>query len=374
MPDKAIRKRIVSRSRRIVVKIGTSAICDERGRLDGRVIDSLAGQVAEIMRSGVSVTLVASGAIGAALGELDLSARPRTMPKLQAVAAIGQGQLIRAFHDAFARHDLTVAQVLVTRDAFEDRMRYLNVRNTLRELRDFGALAVINENDAVSVDAIRFGDNDIIAALVANMIDADVLIMLTVVDGVIENGHVLDVIENLDGRADELVTAQRSSLGSGGMATKLQAAGLVTRAGKVAVIANAGEKNVLCRLLAAERIGTVMMPAAREKKMSSRRRWIGQAARTEGKISVDDGAASALTRRGKSLLPSGVTGVSGGFGKGAAVSVVDAAGSEIARGLTNYSAAQIERIKGLKTSQIARVLGDKPYDAVIHRNNMTLVE
>lgn len=373
MPDKAIRKQIISRARRIVVKIGTSSICDDRGRLDKRAVNGLARQVAAIMQSGVSVTLVASGAIGAGLGELDLASRPKTMPKLQAVAAVGQGQLMRAFHDAMARHEVTVAQVLVTRDAFEDRLRYLNIRNTLRELRNFGALAIINENDAVSVDAIRFGDNDIISALVASMIDADVLIMLTVVDGVIENGEVLNVITDGDSRAAELVTKDRSKLGSGGMGAKLQAAAMAIRAGKVTVIANAGKKDVLCRLLAGERIGTVLIPAA-SRKMSSWRLWLSQAARTEGKISVDDGAAAALTERGKSLLPSGVTKVSGKFTKGAAVSIVDAAGSEIARGLTNYSAVQIKRIKGLKSSQIAAVLGDKPYDSIIHRNNMAIVE
>ena len=372
MPDKAIRQQIISQADRIVVKIGTSAICDDRGRLNSRTVDNLCNQIAAAMRSGVSVTLVASGAVGAGLGELNLQARPKTMPKLQAVAAVGQGQLMRVFHDALASHGLTAAQVLVTRDAFEDRSRYLNIRNTLREVRDFGALAVINENDAVSTEELLFGDNDVIAALVANMIDADLLIMLSVVDGVMAGTKMLDVIENVDERAKQLVTGQRSKLGSGGMGSKLQAAGMVTRAGKVAVIANAATENVLGQLLGGQRVGTVIVPSSR--KMSSRRRWIGQAARTEGHVVIDDGAAAALTKRGKSLLPSGVTSVTGRFGKGAAISVRDALGRELARGLANYSAAQIDQIKGLKTSQIARVLGDKPYDSVIHRNNMTMAE
>jgi glutamate 5-kinase len=289
---------------------------------------------------------------------------------LQAVAAVGQGQLMRAFHDTFARRGIKVAQVLLTRDAFEDRTRYLNIRNTLRALGECGALPIINENDAVAVDEIRFGDNDIISALVANMIGADVVVFLTNVDGVLEDGRVLDVIERVDEKAMLLAGAGRSKLGSGGMASKLYAASLVTRAGEVAVVANARRANVLTRLLAGERVGTVFVPA--DRKMSSRRRWIGQASKPVGKIFVDAGAAKALTQRGKSLLPSGVVAVAGSFEKGATVAVIDPAGKQIARGLTNYSADQIEQIKGLKTTQIAKVLGDKPYDEVIHRNNMTM--
>ncbi len=362
-------RKAVAEARRIVVKVGTNAITTKTGRLDRRVVSGLAGQIAAAMKSGVSVTLVTSGAIGSGLGELQLAERPKNMPMLQAVAAVGQGQLMRTFHDALARRGVKVAQVLVTRDDFEDRTRYLNIRNTLVALEEYGALPILNENDAVAVDEIRFGDNDIIAAHLTNLLAADLLVLLSNVDGVMAEGRVLDVIERVDDSARSLA-AGRSSRGSGGMASKLEAARMVTHAGEPAVIANSRQPRVLTRLLAGEHVGTVFVPA--RQKMSSRRRWIGQASRPGGRVAVDDGAARALTRHGRSLLPSGVTAVSGSFEKGATVAVVDSAGKEIARGLCNYSSVQLDKIKGLRTSQIVKTLGDKPYDEVIHRNNMTL--
>ena len=354
----------------MVVKVGTSAICDRAGRPDLKVIRALSRQIAAAMDAGVAVSLVTSGAIGAGMGELDLSERPKTLPILQAVAAVGQGQLMRTFHDVFARLGRKVAQVLVTREDFEDRTRYLNIRNTLTKLSELGVLAVINENDAVAVDEIRYGDNDVIASHLTNMLVADVLVLLTSVDGVLAGGRVLDVIERIDDDTMKLATGGRSRLGSGGMVGKLAAAAMVTKAGEAAVIANARTPNVLTKLLAGKAVGTVFVPAAR--KMRRRDRWIAQASRPAGTIVVDAGAARALGQRGKSLLPSGIAAVRGRFAKGAIVAVVDPDGETIARGLTNYSAEQIEKIKGLKTNQIAAALGDKPYDEVIHRNNMTV--
>jgi len=369
MPGAAVRQNVIANARRIVVKVGTNAICDRTGRPNRRDMANLARQIAQVMQSGVSVTLVASGAIGAGLGELDLAARPKTMPRLQAAAAVGQGQLMRTFHDVFARYGVRVGQVLVTRDDFEDRTRYLNIRNTLRALAEYGALPIINENDTVAVDEIRFGENDVLAAIVASMLGADLLVLLTVVDGVMRDGAVLEVIEQVDDEVMSLAGPGQSELGSGGMASKLQAAGIVTRAGEAAVIANARTPKVLTRLLAGEPLGTVFVPARR--KMSSRRRWIGLAARAAGTVTIDAGAARALSCQGKSLLPSGITAVSGEFPKGAMVAIVGPDEVEVARGLTNYSAEQIARIKGLKTNRIAAALGDKPYDEVVHRNNMT---
>jgi glutamate 5-kinase len=370
MSSDEVRQNVIAKAKRVVVKVGTSAISDDTGRLDEAAVDSLAGQIAGAMASGVSVTVVSSGAIAAGLSELGLAERPKTMPMLQACAAVGQVRLMRCFRDAFARRDVHVAQVLLTRDDFEDRSRYLNIRNTLTTLVECGALVIINENDAVAVEEIRYGDNDILAAHVANMLGADVLVMLSNVDGVMRDGTVLDVIRRLDERTMALAAGEQSRLGSGGMTTKLQAADMVTRAGEAAVIANSRTPDVLTRLLAGQRVGTVVVPAG--PKMARRRRWIGQAARAAGKIVVDEGAARALTEGGKSLLPSGIQGVSGKFEKGATVAVIDSEGRQIARGLTNYSAEQIEKIKGLKSSRIAGILGDKAYDEVIHRNNMTL--
>ncbi|MCY2929974.1 MAG: glutamate 5-kinase [Planctomycetota bacterium] len=370
MSKSSVRRDALGPVRRVVVKVGTNAVCTAGGPNPG-AIRKLAQQIAALRARGVKVALVASGAIGTGMGELGLAKRPRTMPKLQAVAAIGQGQLMRAFRDVFAEVKLPVAQLLLTRDDFEDRTRYLNIRNTLAALDELGALPIINENDTVAVEEIRFGENDVLAALVCNLIPAQLLVLLTSVDGVLGEAGVLDVVERVDAGVMSLVRNERSSMGSGGMGTKLAAAALVTRAGEAAVIANAAEPGVLERILAGETVGTLFVPARR--KMSSRRRWIGQASRTAGKVYVDAGAARALRQRGKSLLPSGVTAVAGSFAKGDTVAVIDPDGMEIARGLTNYAADQVEKIMGLKTEQIAQALGDKPYDEVIHRNNMTLV-
>jgi glutamate 5-kinase len=354
-----------------VVKVGTGAICDQTGRPDRKAIGKLAGQLAELRAGGVEVTLVASGAIGAGLGEMDISRRPRSVPQLQALAAIGQGQLMRTFHDIFARRGMVVAQVLVTRDAFEDRTRYLNIRNTLGALAEHHAMPIINENDTVAVDEIRFGENDILAAHVTNLLSAELLVLLTNVDGLLAGDKVVDTVEQVDIGTMKLVQTSRSAMGTGGMASKLAAAELVTRAGEAVVIANAKTHRILPRLLAGETLGTVFVPAKR--KLTSRQRWIGQTAKPAGSITVDPGAATALKKRGKSLLPSGIRCLSGKFTKGDTVAIVDETGREIARGLSNYSAEQLQKIKGLKTSQIAKTLGDKPYDAVVHRNNMTLL-
>ncbi len=357
-----------------MVKVGTNCICDSKGRPDRRAISRLVGDITAVMNRGIEVTLVASGSIGAGLGELDMSQRPKTVPGLQAVAAVGQGQLMRIFHDAFARRKVKVAQVLLTRDAFEDRTRYLNIRNTLSSLREFSALPIINENDTVAVDEIRFGENDILAAMVANMISADVLVLLTSVDGVLdENGDVVDCVKNIDNKTRGLVRTERTSLGTGGMKTKLDAAAMVTTAGEPVVIANARTPKILQKILDGKPLGTVFIPAAR--KLSSKQRWIGQAAKPVGKIVVDDGAAKALRKGGKSLLPSGIVGVIPAkkqFAQGDMVTITDSRGREIARGLTNYSSEHLEAIKGLRSNQIANALGgdEKPYDEAVHRNNM----
>ncbi|MBL7220464.1 MAG: glutamate 5-kinase, partial [Phycisphaerae bacterium] len=304
MPGTAVRQNVLANARRIVVKVGTNAICQPTGRPDRRAIAALAKQIARVMASGVTVTMVASGAIGAGVGELDLDDRPKTTPHLQAAAAVGQGQLMRTFHDIFARYGVRVAQVLVTRNDFEDHQRYLNIRNTLAALEEYGALAIINENDTVAIEELRYGENDVLAAIVTNMLAAELLVLLTVVDGVLSGADVVDVITRIDDDTRALVSGSASKFGTGGMATKLQAADMVIRAGEAAVIANARTPKVLTRLLAGEQLGTVFVPA--ERKMSSKRRWIGLTACPVGKVIVDSGAAAALLKHGKSLLPSGV--------------------------------------------------------------------
>ena len=356
-------------TRSVVVKCGTSSLTESSGRLDPAAVSKLCAQLAKLMDSGRSVTLVASGAIGAGMGELDLPHRPETLPVLQAVAAVGQGQLMRAFHDEMEKHSCLVGQVLVDREDFEDRRRYLNIRNTLFALHERNILPVINENDVVSVDEIRFGDNDIIAAHITNMLSADVLILLTTVDGILDAEKTIDTVHDI-AQVRLLVSGDKSRLGSGGMDTKLAAAEMVTSAGEAAVIANIAEDDILDRIVSGESIGTFFIPA--DKRLSSRRRWIGQAARAAGSIIVDEGAVRALKEHGKSLLPSGITAVDGEFSSGEIVSVLDSGGNELARGLTNYDSRQLKSIMGMQTSEIAGVIGDKPYDEAIHRNNMTL--
>ncbi len=368
--DKKTGRQLLTEVRRVVIKLGTSAICDHTGRLDIKTIRSLARQISALMRDGLEVTVVASGAIGAGLGELDLAERPKTMPELQAIAAIGQGELMRAFHDAFANCGRHTAQMLLTREDFEDRTRYLNIRNNLRALHEMGALAIINENDAVAIDEIRYGDNDTIAAHVTGMLAAEALIFLSSVDGVLDDGSRISVIAHGDKSALGLVTAEKSRLGSGGMASKIAAAQLATSSGEIAVIANSRASSVVAQILAGQDVGTVFLPANR--KLSSRLLWIGHASRPSGKLVVDDGAVAALVAGGKSLLPAGVSEVQGRFGKGDTVRIVDGAGREFARGMTNYNSDALGRIKGLKSHQIAQVLGEKLYDEVVHRNNMTL--
>jgi glutamate 5-kinase len=373
MPDQAIRQDIIARARRIVVKVGTNGLTDRAGRLDAQQVAALSRQIADLLDDGVDVTLVASGAIGAGLGELDLPARPKTLPELQAVAAVGQGQLMRAFHDALAPLGRRVGQVLISRDDFEHRGRYLNIRNTLCALHELDTLAILNENDAVATEELdtRYGDNDIIAAHVTNMLQAEVLVLLSSVDGVLDDGgQVIDVIEQVNDDALALADERRSSLGSGGMSAKIAAAGLVTAAGEAVVIANAHTPEVLSRLRAGEKLGTVFLPA--DRKLSSKRRWIGQAARPEGTIYVDAGAATALREMGKSLLPSGMTEIQGTFEKGATVSIVGPDGLEIARGLTSYASAELQQIAGLRTEQIEETLGHCPTPEAVHRNNMTV--
>ena len=355
MPSTAIRQQIIAKATRIVVKVGTNALTDASGRLDRATVASLVEQIAALMKAGLDVTLVASGAIGAGIDELNLPGRPAELDMLQAAAAVGQGRLMRIFQDAFAPHGVKVAQVLLTRDDFEHRGRYLSIRNTLTALARCRALPILNENDAVGGRLACFGDNDTIAALVTNMLRADLLVLLSVVDGVLKDGQVVDVIQEVNSHTLGLAGAHRSKLGSGGMGAKMSAAGMVAAAGEVAIVANAHAPNVLTRILAGERIGTVFLPATR--KLSSRRRWIGQASRPSGKILIDDGAAAAIGQGGKSLLPSGIVGVLGTFRRGATVAIVDSAGRQVARGLTNYASDEVDRIKGLKSTQIAKVLG-----------------
>jgi len=375
------RRALMERVRSLVVKIGSGVLCDDSGRLVPRRIAAIARQVAEAKARGLRVVVVSSGAIAAGMGEMGLARRPKDLPRLQACAAVGQTKLMQHFGEALRRRGAHAAQILLVRGDMEDRRRYLNIRHCVAALEAYGAVPVINENDTVSVDEIRFGDNDVLAAMVTNLIQADLLVLLTTVEGLYRDAErtaCFDVVENL-AEVRPAVDKTRSSLGSGGMATKLEAAAMVLAAGEMAAIADGRRPGVLLDLLAGRPVGTLFVPRTEGAtggppgKMAARRRWIGLTRRPRGKIVVDEGAARALRRR-KSLLATGITAVEGTFAPGDVVSVVDPAGQTVARGLVNYAAEDVARIRGLRSSEIERVLGERPYEEVIHADNLVLTK
>ncbi len=369
-----IRREIFAKARHVVVKLGTQVLTkrdpDKRG-LDTAYIRRVARQVTDLHDKGLRVTVVSSGAIGAGCMELGLDVRPTDVADQQAVAAVGQRRLMTHMHDAFARYGLGVGQVLLTRSDFDDRVRYLNIRNCITRLHELGCVPILNENDAVAVEELRFGDNDLLAALTCNALRADLLVLLTVVDGLHdESGETIGLVQSVrDVR--RFVRGDTTTLGSGGMASKLEAARLVTDAGEAAVIADGRAPNVLVKLIDGKPLGTLFVPV--RGKLSSRLRWIGLTKRPAGWVVVDDGAARALCKRGKSLLASGITGVSGRFDRGAVIEVRDSQGSQIARGLINYDAAEVRKIMGYRSNQFEKLLGRAAFAEVVHRDNLVLI-
>lgn len=369
----------LSNANEIVVKIGSQLLATHRKRpgdprprltVDTRFIGRIARQVAALHRAGRRVTLVSSGAITAGCAELGRADRPSDVADAQAVAAIGQRRLMTHWHDAFQKVGLGVGQVLLTRADFDDRLRFLNLHNCITRLQALDCVPIANENDTVAVEELRFGDNDLLAALLANAVRADALVLLTGVPGLLdESGAVIPQVNDLLAAARQ-VRAEKSNWGSGGMATKLDAARNVVDAGATCVIAGGREKDVIARVLAGEEEGTVFVPGLR--RLDARRRWIGLTARPAGSITVDAGAAEALARGGASLLASGVTASTGSFDRGDVLLVRDAAGRELARGLSNYAAAEVRLLQGKHSSEFEAVLGRPAYTALIHRDSLVL--
>jgi glutamate 5-kinase len=361
--------------RSVVVKLGTQLLSKGGGdrTLDTAFISDMAAQIAALRTKGVRVTVVSSGAVGAGMARLKLAKRPDDLATLQAVAAVGQPRLMTAWSEALAPHGLSAAQILLTREDIDHRTRFLNLRNTLAAADALGAVPVINENDTVSTDEmvrISFGDNDLLAALVTQAIRAELLVLLTVVDGVLDAGGkpVRLVASVADARA--LVRKEKSAAGKGGMDSKVKAADIVTSAGEMLVVANGRTPDILSRILTGDEVGTLFIPAGRRK--TGRTRWISSA-RPSGTLTIDDGAAKALSRGDRSLLPAGITGVSGEFDPGDVVEITDAKATPLARGLSNYSAAQIRLIRGKRSSEVRKLLADSTYDEVVHRDNMALL-
>jgi glutamate 5-kinase len=367
-----IRQQHLPTVRTAVVKLGTQLLSGAQGRLDGAYLATIAAQVARLRERGVRVTIVSSGAIGAGIAELKLPKRPTDLAKLQAVAAVGQRRLMDTWADAFEPHGIHVAQHLLTREDIDSRTRFLNVRNTIHAVHELGGVPIINENDTISTDElvkITFGDNDILAALVAHALRADLLVLLTVVDGIHDSdGKPVRLVQSPEA-ARELVRAEKSALGKGGMDSKVTAARMVTSSGSAMLVADGRMNDVLIRLIDGEELGTLFAPGSR--KRSGRSRWI-DAARPVGTIVVDDGAVKALVEKNRSLLPAGIVKVEGAFARGDVIAIAAADGCVIARGLSNYAAADVERIKGKKTQEVRAALAEAAYDEVVHRDNLVV--
>lgn len=380
-----VRQEVVTHAHTVVVKVGTNVLASADGKLDPVRLQSLADQVQRIRQTGRRVALVSSGAIGAGIGLLGLERRPSDLRHLQACAAVGQGVLMQAYQDCLARHGTRTAQILLTAGDFDNRTRYLNARNTILTLFEWDCLPIINENDTVSVAEIRFSDNDHLAAMVTNLLQAPLLILLTVVDGLYGSdpsarpeSTPLTTVPSIDSTVMEMAGESRSSLGSGGMRSKLRAARLATSAGESVIIANGTRPGVLDAIFASEPIGTLFLPHG--SSIPAWKRWLGFTARPKGRLVVDAGARHAVQNKGRSLLPIGMVQVTGSageeqvtFGKGDVVALCDTAGTEFARGLTNYSAADAKRICGLRTEQIRQVLGRLTYEEVVHRDNLVVI-
>jgi glutamate 5-kinase len=373
-----VRDDVVLSAQTWVVKVGTSVLTGPDGILDPARIDHLAEQISIVMDHGRKVALVSSGAVGAGMGQLGWKRRPDNLPQLQAAAAVGQAYLIRAYDEGLRRHRRHAAQLLLTHEDFDSRPRYLNMRNTLHALFECDAVPIINENDTISVDEIKFGDNDRLAAMVTNLLQASLLVILSVVDGLYrtEPGgstpvEPITLVPQIDDEVLAFAGAGKSSLGTGGMRSKLAAARQVTQAGGSVIIASGTKPEPLTRILAGEPAGTLFL--AHGATHRARKRWIGLTARPRGHFVVDAGARKALESGTSSLLAIGILEVVGEFEKGDVVGIRDAAGQEFARGLTNYATADASRIRGLRTHEARQALGATVYDEVVHRDNLVLI-
>lgn len=381
MKNVADHRHAVAGARRIVVKVGSRVLVQRSGRPDATRMRALVKDLAGARRAGLDITLVSSGAIGAGMEALGLHARPTNLPDLQMAAAIGQMRLMTRYEKLFAAQRCKVGQVLLTHSDLKDRRRHLNARNTVMNLLRHQVVPIVNENDVVAVDEIQFGDNDILAALVAHLIQADLLILLTVTDGLREpaKGGRTRRVSFLPGISDavrKIATGSDSHLSVGGMATKLQAAEDVARAGGLAVIADGRKSDTVSRILRGEDVGTLIADPDRAdnaQALSGRKRWIAFFHRAQGALVVDEGARTAIEQKGKSLLPIGIRDVMGAFKCGDVVNIKSMDGQTIARGLTEYASEAVQKIKGRRTSDIAGILGSKDYDEVVHRDNMVVL-
>jgi len=371
-------KTILTHCKRIVVKVGSSLVTNQGAGLDAQAIASWAQQIAALRENGCETVLVSSGAIAEGMQRLGWKQRPSAVHELQAAAAVGQMGLVQVYESCFRKHGLRAAQVLLTHADLADRERYLNARSTLRTLLNLGVIPIINENDTVVTDEIKFGDNDTLGALVANLIEADALIILTDQQGLYSadprkdaSAKLLEVAQAGDSQLESIAGGAGSHIGRGGMITKVLAAKRAARSGAHTVIASGHERDVLPRLLRGENIGTLLI--APQMTLAARKQWLADHLQVSGKIKLDGGAVRALRNEGKSLLPIGVTEVSGEFERGAVVAILDENGNDIARGLVNYSVEEARRIARHPSNEIEAILGYVDELELIHRDNLVLL-
>ncbi len=374
-----IRRDRLPESRRWVVKIGSSLLTNDGRGLNLPAIHDWVRQMAALRDQGVEMLVVSSGSVAEGIKRLGWSERPNELSKLQAAAAVGQMGLVWAYEQAFSEHNYHTAQILLTHADLSDRQRYLNARNTLRTLLDNQVVPVINENDTVVTDEIRFGDNDTLAALTANLVGADVLVILTDQQGLYEenprinpDARLLHEVKASDPQLEQMASSEGGALGRGGMYTKVLAAKRAARSGTATLIANGREKDVLLRLHAGEELGTLFVPDL--EPYSARKRWIAGQLQVKGRLWLDQGAVKALREKGRSLLPVGVTRVEGDFRAGEVVACLAPDGREVARGLVNFDAEQAQKITGRDTKAAREILGFEAEEELIHCDNLVLAD
>ncbi|MCY2975880.1 MAG: glutamate 5-kinase [Planctomycetota bacterium] len=378
MSDEQLRKTVIDQAEVWVIKVGSRALTTPESRLDLQQIENLSNQLVDLVEQGKQVVLVSSGAVASGVGRLGLPGRPRDLATLQAVAAVGQAYLVQVYEECLTRRGHHAAQVLLTASDLDDRVRYLNVRNTLHSLHKLGAIPIINENDTVAVDELKttFGDNDRLAAMVAGLFTRPMLVILSDVRGLYDRdpidptAEVIHTIPKVDSSVEDLVRDRKTGVSKGGMASKLAAASFVTGSGQGVIIAWGREPRVLPRLADGELLGSLFLP--QEKTLTPKKRWIGFSAQCAGSLVIDAGAGRAMLEQGKSLLPIGIREVQGDFEKGDPISILSIDGAELARGQSNYSSSDAKKIAGCRSDRIEEILGVCPYEEVVHRDNLVL--
>ena len=379
MLNNEVSREALKKAKRIVIKVGTSTITYANGKRNFSQIDRLAREISDLQNQGKEMILVTSGAVAVGVDRMGLPGKPKTIPGKQAAAAVGQGVLMHTYEKFFADYGQIVAQVLITKTEAIDRHRYTNTRNTFMELMRQRVIPIVNENDVVALDELKIGDNDNMSALVAGIVDADLVIILSDVDGLYTanpqthpGAVIVPEVAEITPEIEASAGGVGSARGTGGMATKIQAAKAATSSGIHLVIASGTEKNAITRVLQGEELGTLFV--SRENRLQFRKRWLAFGAKIAGSIVVDDGCAKAIRKAGGcSILPAGVFAVQGEFLPGSTVSVIDKDAHELARGLVHYSSAELEQIKGCNSGEIANILGHKNFDEVIHRDDLVIL-